>query len=154
MTFVGLVPTEYKKFYRTIATLSANSIQTKLKSYTESALESIIPKNVLNTLIRKFNGRFMIISSIHKMIYTQLQGKRKLVDTYLTFLSYILILTQLILLKVTHRDQILSFSDVPIFMIKALVKTGKLAPFLTHLHHNFQSLNRMNKVETLRPLQT
>ena len=43
----------------------------------------------------------------HKMIHTTLHGKRNLVDTYLTFLSYILTLTQSILMKVTHRDQIL-----------------------------------------------
>ena len=42
----------------------------------------------------------------------------------------------------------------PVFMIQVMVKTGKLAPFLTHLYHNFQSLNRIVKIETLRPLQT
>ena len=37
---------------------------------------------------------------------------------------------------------------------QAMVKTGKHAPFLTHLYHNLQNLNRMIKVRTLRPLQT
>ena len=62
--------------------------------------------------------------------------------------------TQLILMKVTHRDQIPLLSHVPIFMIQAMVRTGKRAPFLTHLVHNFRSRNRMVKVRKLRPTQT
>ena len=134
--------------------MSENSIQTKLKSYTESASENIILKNPLKTTIRKPNGRLAIISLFHKMIHTQLHGKRNLGDTYLTFLSYILILTQMILMKVTRRDQILLLSHVPILMIQAMVKTGKLARFLTHLCYDLQSLNRMVKLKTLKPLQT
>ena len=41
----------------------------------------------------------------------------------------------------THRDQILLLSHVPTSMIQAMVKTGKYAPFLTHLYHKLQSLN-------------
>ena len=126
----------------------------KLKFYTESTSESIILKNLLKTTIRKLDGRLTIILWSHNMIYTQLHGKRNLVDTYLTFLSYILILTQLILMKVTHREQILLLSHVSIFMSQAIVKTGKLGPFLSHIYHNLQSLNRMVKVRTLRPTQT
>ena len=111
------------------------------------------PEKPFKTTLRKINGRLTIISFSHK-IYTQLHGKRNLVDTYLTFLSYILILTQLILMKVTHRDQILLLSRVPIFMGQAMVKIGKYAPFLNNLYHNLQNLNRMVKVRTLRPLQT
>ena len=73
--------------------------------------------------LRKYNpekapedldGRLTITSLSHKMIYTQLHGKQNLVDTYLTFLSNTLTLTQLILMIVTHRDQILLSSHVPI----------------------------------------
>ena len=53
------------------------------------------PENLLKTTIRKLDGRLAIISLSDKTTYTQLLGKRNLVDTYLTFLSYILILTQL-----------------------------------------------------------
>ena len=76
-------------------------------------------------------------------------------DTYLTFLLYILILTQLILMKVTHKDQILLLSHVPIFMIQPMFKIGKLAPLLTHLYYNSQSLNRIVELKTIfRLLQT
>ena len=153
MTSVGLDPTLQKKSYRTIITLSEKSIQTKRESCTEPASESITLKNPLKTTIRKPNGRLTIVSLFHKMIYTQMLGNRILVDTYLTFVSYILILTQLILMKVTHRDHIPLLSQVPIFMIQAMVNTRKHAPFLTHLYHNFQSLNRKVKVK-LKPLQT
>ena len=90
------------------------------------------PEEPPEDIIRKVNGRLTIISLSHKMIHTQLQTKRNWVDTYLTFLSYILILTQLILMKVTQRDQILLLSHVPIFIIQAMVKIGKLAPLRTH----------------------
>ena len=53
-----------------------------------------------------------IISLFHETIYTPLHGKRSLVDTYLTFLSYILTLTQSILMNVIHRDQIVLLSHV------------------------------------------
>ena len=89
----------------------------------------------LKTIIRKLHGRLTIISLSHKMTYTQLHGKQNLVDTYLISLSYTLTQTQLILMIVTHRDQILLLSHVPIFMIQTMVKTGKHAPFLTHLYH-------------------
>ena len=105
-------------------------------------------------MITKLNGRLTIISSFHKMIYTQLHGKRNLVDTYLTFLSHILTLKQLILLKVTHRDQILLLSPAPVFMVQEMVKTGKLALLLTQLYYNPRILNRMVKSKKLRPLQT
>ena len=134
--------------------MSENKIQTKLKSYTESASESIIPKNIPKTIIRKLNDRLTIISSFYKIRYTQLHGKRNLVDTYLTFLSYTLLLTQLILMKVTHRDQILLLSHVPIFMIHAMVKVGKLAPLLTYPYRKLHILSCMGKIRTLRPLQT
>ena len=90
----------------------------------------------------------------HKMIYIQMHGKRNLLDTYLIFLSYIPTLTQLILMIVMHRDQVLSLSHVPIFMIQTTVKTGKHAPYLTHRYYTIQRLNRMVKVRTLRPLLT
>ena len=111
-------------------------------------------ENLLETTIRKLNGRLTIISLSHKMIYTQLNGKRNLVDTYWIFLSYTLTLTQLILMIVKHRDQIILLSHVPIFMIQAMVKTGKHAPFLTHPYHKLQSPNGTVKVRTLRPLLT
>ena len=88
--------------------------------------------------VRKLNGRLMRISLFHKMTYTpSLLGKRNSVDNYLTFLSYILILTQLVLMEVIHRDQKLLLSHVPFFIMQAMVKTGKLAPRLTHLYYNF-----------------
>ena len=68
----------------------------KLKYYTEAASENTIPNNLLKTYITKFNGRLTIIILSHRMIYTPLHGKRNLVDIYLIFLSYIVILTQLI----------------------------------------------------------
>ena len=110
-------------------------------------------KKLLKAIIRKLNGRLAIISLFHKLIYIPLHGKRNLVDTYLTFLSCILSLTQFILMEVKHRDQILLLSRAPIFKIQAMVKIEKLAPLLTHLHYNFQNLNRMAEVKTLRPLQ-
>ena len=84
------------------------------------------------------------------MIQTPLHGKRTLVDTYFTFLSYILILTQLFPMKVTHREQIRSLFRTAIFMIQAMVKTKKLVPFLTAV----LSSNPRSQVKTLRPLQT
>ena len=113
-----------------------------------------MPKNLPKTIIRKLNDRLTIISSFHKMIYTQLHGKRNLVDTYLTFLSDILLLTQLILKKVTHRDKILLLSHVLIFMIQATVKTGTLAPLLTHPYRKLNILSCLVKIRTFRPLQT
>ena len=62
------------------------------------------------------------------MLDTQLHGKRIFGDTYLTILSYILILTQLILMKVTYRYQILLLSHVLVFMIQAMVKIGENCP--------------------------
>ena len=135
--FRWIGPYLVEKSYRTIITLCGNLIQTKLKSYTESASESIILKYLLKTTIRKLDGRLTIISLSHKMIYTQLHGKRNLVDTYLISLSYTLTLTQLILMIAIHRDQILLLSHVPIFMTETMVKTGKHAPFVTHLYHKF-----------------
>ena len=108
----------------------------------------------LKTNIRRLNGRLTIILSFQKLIYTQMHGKRNLVDTYLTFLSYIMILTQLILMKVTQRDQTLLLSHVSIFVIHAMIKIGKLAPLLTQLYYNLQIQNSMVKVRTLRPLLT
>ena len=96
-------------------------------------------ENLLQTTIRKPAGKLTIISSSHKMIYTQLHGKRKLADTYLTFLSYILILTQMVLTKVTHRDQILLLSHGPTSMIQAMPKIGKPAALLTHLQYTRRS---------------
>ena len=72
----------------------------------------------------------------------------------MTFLSKILTLTQLMLMKVTHKDQILLFSRVLFFMIQETVKIGKLVPLSTQLYYNLQILNCMVKVRTLRPLQT
>ena len=75
-------------------------------------------------------------------------------DICLTFLSYSLIPTRLILTKVTHKYQKLTSSHAPIFMIQAIVKNGKIVPLLTHLNYNLQILNRMVKVKTFRPPQT
>ena len=110
-------------------------------------------KNILKTIIRKLNGRLTITPFFPKMIYTPLRGKRNLVEIYLTFLSYLLILTQSILMKVERRDQILLLSHVPVFMIQQAVKIGKFGPLLTHLFYIFQNLNGMVKLRTLRPLQ-
>ena len=134
-------PHKIEKVLRTINTLGGNLIQTKLKSYTESASENTTLKNLLKTTIRKPNVKLTIKSLSHKMIYTQLHGKRSLVDTYLIFLSYIPTLTQLILMIATHKDQIQLLSHVLIFMIQATVKTGKRAPFLTHPYHKLQIPN-------------
>ena len=134
--------------------MSEKSILTTLRSYTESASENTTFKNLLKTNTRKLNGKLTMISLFHKMNYTHLQGKRNFVDTDLTFLSYILILTQLILMKFTHRDQILSLSLAPIFMIQVIVKIGKLDPLLTDPQYNLQMLNRKVKVKMLRPPQT
>ena len=114
-----------------------------------SLVEKALPNN--NYIIRELNtNKTQILHRIRlrKYIlekppedYTQLLGKLNLVDTYLIFLSYIPTLTQLVLMIVTHRDQILLLSHVLIFMIQAMVKTRKYAPFLTHLYHKLQSLN-------------
>ena len=93
------------------------------------------PENLLKIITKKLDGRLTIRSSSHKMIFTQLHGKRNLVDTYLIFLSYIPTLTQLILIIVTHRDHILLLSQVLSFMSQAMVKKGKHALFLMHLYH-------------------
>ena len=61
---------------------------------------------------------------------------------------------QLILMKIICRKQILSSFRAPISMIQAMVKVGKFVLLLTHLYYNFQSLNRMVRLKTLRPLQT
>ena len=130
---VGLDPIQSRKSYRTLIKMYENSTQTKLKSYTQTARESKILKNLLKTIIKKLNGRLTIILSFHKMTFSPLRGKQNLVDIYFTFLSYILSPTQLILMKVTHRDRIQLSSRAPIFMIQTMVKIGKFAPFLTHL---------------------
>ena len=140
--------------YQTIITLRENLTQTKLKYYTESASEVTIRKNLLKTFIRKLNGRLTIILFFHKMIYTPLHGKQNLVDTYLTFLSYMLTLTQGILMKETHRDRILSLSRAPFLMIQAIVKTGKFAKLPTQLYYKLLTRHPMVKVKILRPLQT
>ena len=64
------------------------------------------PKNLLKIIIQKHNGKPTTILLSHRMIYIQLHGKRNLVDTYLTFLSYIPNPTQLTSMTVTHRDLI------------------------------------------------
>ena len=46
------------------------------------------------------------------------------------------------------------FVPSSIFMIQAMVKTGKLVPPLTQLYYILQILNRIVKVRTLRPRQT
>ena len=141
-------------YYQTTITLSENLIQTKLKFYTEFVSENTTLRNLLKITIRKLNSRLTIISLFHKMTYTQLHAKRNTEDLYSISLSYTPTLTQLILMKVTHREQIPFLSHVPIFMIQAMVKTGKFAPCVTHQYHKLQYLNRMVKVRTLRPLLT
>ena len=88
------------------------------------------------------------------MIPKHLHGKRNLVDTYLTFPSYILTPTELILKKFTHGDQIVFWSRGPIFMIQAMIRTGKLAPLLNYLWYIRQILKCMVQVRTMRKLQT
>ena len=63
-----------------------------------------------------------------------------------------IIYTDLNAIDFDDKDQILLSSHVPIFMNQAMVKTGKHAPFLTHLYHKIKRLNRMVKVRTLRAL--
>ena len=58
-----------------------------------------------------------------------------------------------ILVKVTPKDQILFLSRDPILMTQAMVKNAKLALLLTHPQYNLQILNRMVKVKTLRKQQ-
>ena len=70
------------------------------------------------------------------------------------FLLSILTLTNVILMKVTHRDQLPLMFCAPIFMTQAMVKTGKFNPLLTHLRYFHQILNCMAKVRTLRLPQT
>ena len=108
--------------------LTENSVLTKLTYYTESPSESTILTNHPKTITRKLNARMTIILLFHEMTYTHLHGKRNLVDPYLTFLLYKLILTQLILMKVTHTDQTLSLSRALIFVNQAMVKTGETCP--------------------------
>ena len=64
------------------------------------------PEKPLKIIIRKHNGKPTTILSSHRMIYIQLHGKRKSADTYLIFLSYTPIPTQLTSMKITHSDQI------------------------------------------------
>ena len=104
--------------------------------------------------IRKLNGGLTITLLYHKVICTPSQGKQNLEDTFLTFLLYILTPKHLILMKVAYRRQIPLLSCALISMTQAIVKTGKLAPFLTHLYYIHQILNRTVKVRTLRLLQT
>ena len=49
-----------------------------------------------------------------------------------------------------HRDQIPLLSPAPIFLTQAMVQTGKLDPFLSHLHNIRHILNRKNKLKTFR----
>ena len=126
--FRWIGPYLVEKFLPNRNSSSENSRQTKFKTCTEFASESIILKILPKTFTWKLNGRSTKISSFHKMIYTPLHGKRNSAYTYLTCLSYILTLTQLILMKVIHKDQILLLSHVPIFKIQAMVKTGKTCP--------------------------
>ena len=65
-------------------------------------------------------------------LYT-LARRMNLKDTYLTLVSYILIPNQAILMKITHRDQLLLLSRAPILMTQVMLKTGKSAPLLTDL---------------------
>ena len=135
-----------------IRPVNLTSVRHLLNNSHDDAIHYI--NNPLKTIIRKLHGRLTIISLSHKMTHTQLHGKQNLVDTYLISLSYTLTLTQLILMIVTHRDQLLLLSHIPIFLIQTMVKTVKHTPFLTHLYHKIERLNRMVKVRPLRPLFT
>ena len=134
--------------------LSENSMQTKPIFYTECTSEIIILKN-LKIVIRKPNGRLRIKSLFHKMTYTPLHGKRNLVDSYLTCLSYILILTQMTLMKVTLRDQTLLLSHVSIFMIQAIVPLPETCPtsdpFVVH-PSNLKPNGQSQDIETTTDL--
>ena len=91
------------------------------------------PEKPPKTIIRKLKGGLMIILSNRKIIYTPLHGERKLEGTISTFVFSIKTQMEATLMKVTHRDQILLLSRNPIFMTRATVKTGKLAPILPEL---------------------
>ena len=75
-------------------------------------------------------------------------------DTYLTFLSCILILMQVTLMKITRKDHILILRRSLFIVIQVMVKIGKLALLLTHLPYNNLIVKCMVKVKSLRPLQT
>ena len=112
------------------------------------------PEKPLSTIVRKLNVRLTILLLFRKMICTTLHGRRNLEKTYLKFLLNKLTPTQVISMKVTHKDQILILSRALLFITQAKVKTGKLDGLLTHLWYILQILNRMVKVDMLRPLQT
>ena len=95
-----------------------------------------------------------MIFSYRKMVYTPLHGKKHLEDSSLLFLLYILTPTQVILLRVNITDQILLLTQAPFSMTQAMVTTGKLDVFLTHLEYVRQILKRMVKIKTLRQQQT
>ena len=122
-----------KNKYQRIITFRQNLKTTKLNSYTGIISQNITPKSTLKTITGKPNGRLTIIISYHKTIHRHLHGEQNSEDTCLIFPLSILTLMQVIMMKVTHRDLTPLLSHAPNFMIPAMVKTGKLAPFLTHL---------------------
>ena len=63
------------------------------------------------------------------MIYTPVHGRWKLEGAYLIFQSIILNPTQVILMKVTHRDQKLFYLRAPVSMTQAMGENWKIAPF-------------------------
>ena len=139
--------------YQTIFKSSENSTLTKLKPYAESASENTIMKNLLNTILRKHNGRWMIILLFRKIIYTPLRGKLNLEVNKHIFIIYT-DPNATDFDKNHTRDEILLLAHAPILMNQGMVKTGKLAPFLPHPYYIYQILTRMVKVKSLRPRHT
>ena len=145
---------QWEKSYRTIITLCENLKATRPKPYIGRFSGSTTLKPPLMAVIRKSKGTLTLILSYRKIINTPWHGRRYLEDTCLIFLSTIQTLRQLVLMKVTQRDQILLLSRAPIFIIQMVLRTGKPAMLLIHLQYNLQNPNSMVKVKTLRPQQT
>ena len=137
-----------------IINLCQNLILTKLKSYKESFSENITLKNPLKKIITKLNGRLTVVFLYLKMTYIPLAWEAEFGGHLFNTTLSILTPTQMILMRVTHRDQILLFFRSPIFNTQATVKTWKFAPLMTHLWYILQFLYRMAKIKTLRPLHS
>ena len=117
-------------------------------------LENKTPKDILKTNMRKPNGKLTILLLYRRMIYTHLHGKQNSEDTCLIFLLSTLTPMLVILMKITPKEQILFLFRGLICMIQTMVKTGKVALFLTHQMYLLQILNCIVKVNTLKSQQT
>ena len=88
------------------------------------------------------------------MIYTPLHGKRKLEGKSLIFLLSTLTPRHVSLMKVSHRDQILLSSPLPVFTFPVVVKTRERAKLLTQIQQLPKILIHKVKSRSLWPLQT